>query len=150
MHSFYQISWVVIIPVGNWLDENHSRWGSPVWELSGWEFFGWKFSRWEFSWVRVVRVGIFWVGVFRVGIVQWESSRRKFSGWKFSCYRKFVILFHKISIDLILSFPSLTYLTSVEPNPQSPLSTLFAKWNGRALTTSRLQEILSKDIYSKH
>ena len=30
-----------------------------------------------------------------------------------------LILFHKISVDLILRFPSLSRLTSVEPNPQS-------------------------------
>ena len=29
------------------------------------------------------------------------------------------VLSHKIPVDLILSFPSLTRLTSVEPNPQS-------------------------------
>ena len=29
------------------------------------------------------------------------------------------VLFHKISVNLILSFPSLTHLTSVELNPQS-------------------------------
>ena len=30
----------------------------------------------------------------------------------------------------------------------TPLSTLFAKWNGRTLTTGRLLEIFSKNIYS--
>ena len=60
-------------------------------------------------------------------------------------YVKVGILFHKIFADLILSFPSLTSLTSMESNP---LSTLSAKRNGWALTTGRLQKILSKDIYS--
>ena len=31
------------------------------------------------------------------------------------------ILFHKISVDLTLIFPSLTRLGSMEPNPQSSL-----------------------------
>ena len=83
---------MAIIRGGNWLDENFSRWESPVLELSGWEF----------SWVVVVRVGIFQVGVFLGGNCAggtypgWEFSlvevfrveivRLESSGWEFSCY----------------------------------------------------------------
>ena len=85
MHSFYQISWVAIIRGGNWLDENFSRWKSPVWELSGWQFSGW-----EFSWVVVVRVGIFQVGVFRVGVFLGRSCPGgTYPGWEFSLVEVF-------------------------------------------------------------
>ena len=34
-------------------------------------------------------------------------------------WKRCIILFHKIYPDLMLSFPSLTLLPSMEPNPQS-------------------------------
>ena len=38
--------------------------------------------------------------------------------WLFAPLHNLKILFHEISVDLILSFPSVTRLTSMEPNLQ--------------------------------
>ena len=78
--KFYQISWVVIIRGGNWVDENFSRWEFPGWDLAGWELSGW-----EFSWVGVVRVEIFRLGVFLGGSCPGRNiPDRSFLGWELS------------------------------------------------------------------